>query len=83
METHLSDLQNQIQQLFDRRGIDPLHLMNLIVYCTSERVMEMIFDEVEEIELEEWLEIRDELLQEIETAFVDACRIQKKKRRIL
>jgi len=83
METHLTDIQRQIKKLFDRRGIDPLHLLNLIVYSTSERVMEMIFDEVESVELDEWLEIRDQLLQEIEMAFCDACKIQKKKRRIL
>lgn len=83
LETHLTDIQRQIQKLFERRGIDPLHLMHFVVYCTTEKVYQMLFDEVEELELEEWIDVRNELLFEIERAFTDASKLELKKRRIL
>lgn len=83
LETHLTDLQKQIGKLYDRKGIDPLHLFHLTIYSTTEKVFDIIFDDMEEVEGDDYFEFKNLVMGEMERAFIDATNNQKRKRRIL
>jgi hypothetical protein len=83
LETHLTDLQRQTKKLFNRIGIDPLHLFHLVVFCAAEQAFAMIFEDMEEVDTEDYLEFKNLLMNEMERAFLDATTHEKRKRRII
>ncbi len=77
------DIQKQVDNLFDRKGISPFHLFHFLVFSATDKAFDMVFEDSEEIDMEEYLDLKNILLDEMEKAFIEATSHQKGKRAII